>query len=611
MPTLKVEGDQLLRDGRPHLLISGAIHYFRVHPDLWEDRLKRLVALGCNTVETYVAWNFHAPSPDEVRFDGPRDLGRFIEIATELGLDVIVRPGPYICAEWEGGGFPGWLTRDPTVRLRCMDPDYLAAVDRWFDELLPVIVPRQRSHGGGVVAVQIENEYGSFGDDRRYLEYIRDGLIARGVDELLVTSDGPSRYWLQGGQVDGAWATLNFGSRVETVKHMASQELPGQPLMCMEFWLGWFDHWGEEHHSREPQSVADDLDAMLASNMSVNFYMGHGGTNFGLWAGANHDGELQPTTTSYDYDAPISEDGSFPAKFHAVREVIARYRELPALSDHLAELGISDSPAVMDPATINWRPAVSLRDLPLWQQAGTMYSCPPTFEDAGLERGMMLLRRDLELEPDSTDALAPLVLYGLADRAYVFVDGELVDVVQGPDPRVDLESHRDRLIPDGARRVVTVEILVENQARVNFGPHVGARKGIVKGVWHRVRYLNDWQVTCLPWEDLGDELAAQAASAAPSSRVPLVVTGTFEAPGGADSHLDVSGAGRGIVWIDDFCLGRYWNIGPQQSLYIPSPLLAAGTHRITVLELESDDPHFALTSQPLFGNSNQKGEEDV
>src|SRR5699024_3713065 len=213
-------------------------------------RLGLLAAMGCNTVETYVPWNFHAPDPDTVDLTGWRDLGRFLEIAQQAGLDAIVRPGPYICAEWEAGGFPGWLLADPTMRLRVRDDRYEEAVAHWFDHLVPVIVEHQADRGGNVVMVQVENEYGSFGDDTGHLEWLRDGLLDRGITEMLVTSDGPGHAWLSGGVVDGAVPTVNFGSRTEQVLQMCDRELPGQPRMCMEFWHGWFDHWGEPHHTR-------------------------------------------------------------------------------------------------------------------------------------------------------------------------------------------------------------------------------------------------------------------------------------------------------------------------------------------------------------------------
>ncbi|MEE1650001.1 beta-galactosidase family protein [Brachybacterium sp. J144] len=620
--------DGFLRHGEPHLLISGALHYFRVHPGQWRDRLRRLVALGCNTVETYVAWNVHQPSPGETTFEGFADLGLFLDVAREEGLDAIVRPGPYICAEWENGGFPGWLLADRNLRLRHRDPRYLAAVDSWFDALIPVIAERQTTRGGNVVMVQVENEYGSYGDDRAYLAHLRDGLIARGIEELLVTSDGPARRWLTGGTVDGALATVNFGSRALDVLEMAREELPDQPQMCMEFWNGWFDHWGEEHHERTGESAADELADMLGAGMSVNFYMAHGGTNFGLRAGANHDDGLQPTTTSYDYDAPISENGALTEKFRAFREVIARHRELPPLDEHLAQLGLAAEPATLPARELPLERVLPLRGTELFTCTAAVHPVPPAFEDLGLERGLLRLSREIEIaaeEHEGRRVISPLKLYDLHDRAWVWVDGVPLGAVgvdgsghAETDPAtVELTPFADRLLPDGGRRTVRVEILVENLGRVNFGPRLGERKGILGGVWQTIRFLNDWEADPWPLEEMGGEfarllaadgLAADGAGAdeagadglAGPEAPPVLVGSSVEVETPEDTFLDVSGAGHGVAYVNGFCVGRYWSIGPQQSLYVPAPLLRAGRNEVLLLDLERRPTRLALAESHHF-----------
>ena len=284
----------------PDRVISGAMHYFRVHPEQWADRLTRLAAMGLNTIEAYVAWNFHAPGPGSYDFSGWRDLPRFVWLAADAGLDVILRPGPYICAEWDFGGLPAWLLRSREAggpglsRLRCSDPAYLAEVDAWFDELMPRIVPLLSTSGGPVVAVQVENEYGSYGSDRAYLQYIRDGLVRRGVNVPLFTSDGPGPDTLAFGTLPDVLATVNFDENHERYFAALRELRPDAPLVAMEFWLGWFDHWGEKHHVRAASDAAGMLDEILATGAGVNLYMAHGGTNFGLWSGANWDGGLQP-----------------------------------------------------------------------------------------------------------------------------------------------------------------------------------------------------------------------------------------------------------------------------------------------------------------------------
>lgn len=615
-----------LRAGEPHLVISGALHYFRVHPEQWRDRLRRLVAMGCNTVETYVAWNVHQPSREETTFEGIADLGRFLDLAAEEGLDAIVRPGPYICAEWENGGFPGWILADRNLRLRHRNAPYLQLVDAWFDQLLPVIAERQAARGGNVVMVQVENEYGSFGDDSVYLAHLRDGLIERGIEELLVTSDGPARMWLTGGTVDGALATVNFGSRALEVLAMAEEELPAQPQMCMEFWNGWFDHWGEEHHERTGGDAAGELADMLENRMSVNFYMAHGGTNFGLRAGANHDGALQPTTTSYDYDAPISENGALTEKFRAFREVIARHRELPAYEEHLESLGLVEHPATLPAAELAIEKVASLRGTERFTRSAEVHPVPPAFEDIGLERGLLRLSREIEIaagEQDGRTVISPLKLYDLHDRAWVHVDGIAVGAVgvvgdeqRETDPAtVELTPFADRLLPDGGRRTVRVDILVENLGRVNFGPRLGERKGILGGVWQTVRFLNDWEADAWPLEDMGEELAALLAAApalevpardasAPdhgADALPVLVGAAFEAESPEDTFLDVSAAGHGVAYVNGFCVGRYWNIGPQQTLYVPAPLVRAGRNEVLLLDLETLPERIALAEGHEFG----------
>ena len=611
-----------LRHGEPHLLVSGALHYFRVHPEQWTDRLRRLVAMGCNTVETYVAWNVHQGAPGETTFEGFADLGRFLDLAAAEGLDAIVRPGPYICAEWENGGFPGWLLADRNLRLCHRDPRYLAHVDAWFDELIPVIAERQTTRGGNVVMVQVENEYGSYGDDRAYLEHLRDGLLARGIDELLVTSDGPARMWLTGGTVDGALATVNFGSRALEVLAMAEQELPSQPQMCMEFWNGWFDHWGEEHHERTGENAASELADMLGAGMSVNFYMAHGGTNFGLRAGANHDGALQPTTTSYDYDAPIAENGALTEKFRAFREVIAAHRALPPLEEHLAQLGLAAEPATLPAAELTLEKVAALRGTERFTRPAEVRPVPPAFEDVGLERGMMRLSREIEIAAVKREGrleISPLRLYDLHDRAYVWIDGiplapvGVVGNAQHPtDPAtVDLTSVAERLLPGGGRRTVRVDILVESLGRVNFGPRLGERKGVLGGVWQTIRFLNDWEVDAWPLEDMGEELAAaleatpalEGADAPPAGALPVLVGASFEADAPQDTFLDVSAAGHGVAYVNGFCVGRYWDIGPQQTLYVPAPLVRAGRNEVLLLDLEKVPARLALAEEHVFGRT--------
>ena len=607
-------------------MISGAIHYFRVHPEQWRT-VRRRVAMGCNTVETYVAWNIHQPSREVTTFEGFADLGRFLDIAAEEGLDAIVRPGPYICAEWENGGFPGWILADRNLRLRNRNAPYLALVDAWFDQLIPVVAERQATRGGNVVMVQVENEYGSFGDDKVYLAHLRDGLIERGIGELLVTSDGPARRWLTGGTVDGALATVNFGSRTLEVLAMTEEELPAQPQMCMEFWNGWFDHWGEEHHERTGGDAAGELKDMLEHGMSVNFYMAHGGTNFGLRAGANHFGALQPTTTSYDYDAPIAENGALTEKFRAFRDVIAKHTELPELEEHLEQLRLDAQPATLSAGevTIEKSPPCAHRAL---HPRAEEHPLP------ALLRGHRPRARPAAPPARSRsrpggrrrEPIQPLRLYDLHDGPGCTSTGSTsarpawsaTRRARPTRPRSSSPS-RGPLLPEGGLRTVRVDILVENLGRVNFGPRLGERKGILGGVWQTVRFLNDWEADAWPLEEMGEELAAllaaapaldtpataDEAAAGGADALPVLVSASFEADSAEDAFLDVSDAGHGVAYVNGFCVGRYWNIGPQLSLYVPAPLVHEGRNEVLLLDLEKRPTRLALATEHLFGRTDR------
>ncbi len=320
--------DKFYLNGKPFKIISGAFHYFRTVPEYWQDRLEKLVNMGCNTVETYIPWNFHEPNRGQFIWEGMRDICRFIETAQELGLYIIIRPSPYICSEWEFGGLPAWLLRDRNMRLRCSYEPYLNAVKNYYSELIPKLVPYQIDKGGNIILMQIENEYGYYGNDKAYLEFLRDTMRELGITVPFVTSDGPwSEPIYKSGMVDGALPTGNFGSGAEwQFSQMKKFIGDDKPLMCMEFWNGWFDAWGDEHHTTSPEKAAAELDELLKRG-SVNFYMFEGGTNFGFMSGRN-GGSRTGDVTSYDYDAPLTEDGQLTEKYRLCRDVISKYTDI-------------------------------------------------------------------------------------------------------------------------------------------------------------------------------------------------------------------------------------------------------------------------------------------
>ncbi|MEU5868871.1 beta-galactosidase family protein [Nonomuraea sp. NPDC047529] len=547
-------------------VLSGAMHYFRVLPEQWRQRLAMLRAMGLDTVETYVAWNLHEPRPGHFDFTGRADLGRFLDLAAEQGLRAIVRPGPYICAEWDNGGLPWWLLADRDARLRCHDETFLGHVGRFFDEVIPIVAARQVPRGGNVSMIQVENEYGSYGSDRRYLAWLADGLRERGLDVPLFTSDGAIDHMLTGGTLPGVRATVNFGSDPEGSFAELARFRPDDPPACMEFWNGWFDHWGDTHTTRDAAEVAGILERMLAAGASVNLYMAHGGSNFGTWAGANLGGDLQdreyqPTVTSYDYDAPIDERGAPTEKFWAFRKVLAAHSRGPVPEPE-------PLPPTLPPGAVELTQSLRLFDaLP---QDVVRSARPPTFEELGLAHGLVLYRatvhgprRPYELHVD-----------GLADRAHLFVDGEPVAVLE-----------RDRLtgvpvaVPGPS---AVVELLVESMGRVNYGPRLGDRKGIVGGVRHERQYVHDWEAVPIPLDDVSGLPWGRTGA----TTGPVFHRGTLTVAEPRDAYLALPGWTKGYVWINGFCLGRYWDRGPQRTLYLPWPLLREGANEIVVLELD-------------------------
>ncbi|MED7953083.1 glycoside hydrolase family 35 protein [Streptomyces sp. BE303] len=579
--SLTVDGDTFLRAGLPHRIVSAAVHYFRIRPEQWLDRLTRLRAMGVNTVETYVAWNFHQAAPGVSDFDGDRDLAAFVRTAGDLGLDVIVRPGPYICAEWEFGGLPAWLLADPAVRLRRVDGPYLAAVDAWFDDLVPVLLPLLTSRGGPVVAVAVENEYGSYGNDTAYLEHLRAGLVRRGVDCLLFTADGAEDGFQLGGILPGLLTTGTFGSRPEESLACLRRHQPVGPLVCMEYWTGWFDHWGAPHHLRDPAESADVLDRMLAAGASVNIYMGHGGTNFGWWNGANHDGTtFQPDTTSYDYDAPVGEAGELTEKFHLFRRVIERHlgpnpHPLPPLPARLAPqsapftASAGLSAALDDLATVHHRPE------------------PEPMEALGQNLGLIHYRTRLR----GPLGRGELRVDGLADRAQVFLDGRPLGVLERdrPDEALPVE------VPEGG---AVLDLLVENMGRVNYGPLLHDRKGVTGGVRIGNQYqLGGWEIRPLPLDDL-----TAVPFAAPGHRDgPAFHRAALTVATPADGFLALPGFTKGMAWLNGFALGRYCDRGPQRTLYAPAPLWREGRNELVVLELHRAGTHVDLRDRPDLG----------
>ncbi|MFI9330912.1 beta-galactosidase family protein [Kitasatospora sp. NPDC052868] len=577
-------------DGRPLRLLSGALHYFRSLPEQWPRHLRMLRAMGLNTVETYVPWNLHEPRPGAHDFTGIADLEAFLRATADAGLHAIVRPSPYICAEWENGGLPWWLLADRNLRPRTSDPRFLAHVDRWYDTLIPIIAGHQTTRGGNVLMVQIENEYGSYGTDRAYLAHLADGLRARGIDVPLFTSDGPEDFFLTGGTVTGHLATVNFGSRATEAFAELRRHRPQDPPMCMEFWNGWFDHWGEKHTTRPAEDAAAALREILAAGASVNLYMAHGGTNFGTWAGANTADprtgrQYQPTVTSYDYDAPLDERGAPTAKFWAFREVLSAYADGPLPQPE-------ELPPTLAPCRIELDRYLPLADVVDRLSTGEVRSAvPPSFEELGLQHG--LVRYRTTIPGPRTDH--PLTVEGLADRAHVRVDGTHLATLERD---AEHEPLRVPVPAEGAR----LELLVESMGRVNYGAGIGDRKGVA-AVLHTQQHLHGWSADPIPLADGTPARLPWDTAGPPADRPgPSFHRGEFEVEEPADGYLALPGWTKGYVWVNGFLLGRYWDRGPQRTLYLPWPVLRSGRNEIAVLELDRcAEPAVHLVSRPDLG----------
>lgn len=569
MPTFEIGDRDFLLDGRPHQVISGALHYFRVHPDQWADRIRKARLMGLNTIETYVAWNVHAPQRGRFDLDGPRDLGRFLDLVAAEGLHAIVRPGPYICAEWDGGGLPGWLLADPDVGVRRHEPRYLSAIEQYYDQLLPLVAQRQITRGGTVVAVQVENEYGAYGDDPDYLRALVAMVRGRGIEVPLLTCDQADDAMQERGGLPELHRTVTFGTRAVERLELLRRHQPRGPLMCMEFWNGWFDSWGQHHHVAPAATNARDLDDLLAMGASVNLYMFHGGTNFGFGNGANDKGTYAPITTSYDYDAPLAEHGAPTAKFHAMREVIARYAPVP-----------DEVPA--DPPPAPEAAVVLDRRVPFAAAVGLLGAAKgwdhlPTTDELEQWSGFTLYRTSVTPEDRA-------ITFGeVRDRAVVALDGDPVGVLSRA------EGTRTLVLP---ARAGELTVLLEDQGRVNYGPRIGEPKGLVGGARTAVREVTEWETAALRLDTVDGalaELLASAPATGPDEPVvgPAFVAGTFGAVAGADHFLRLDGWSKGLVWVNGFLLGRYWSAGPTRTLYVPGPLLRAEGNELVLLELHA------------------------
>ena len=576
MSTFAIGDTDFLLDGAPFRILSGALHYFRVHPDLWADRIHKAKLMGLNTIETYVAWNEHSPVRGAFDTTGGLDLARFLDLVKAEGMHAIVRPGPFICAEWDNGGLPAWLFENPQVGIRRFEPFYLEAVAEFFDALLPIVVPRQVDSGGPVILLQIENEYGAYGSDKRYLQALVDLTRERGITVPFTTIDQPGD--LDAGGLDSIHKTASFGSRsAERLATLREHQKTG-PLMCAEFWNGWFDHWGAHHHVTAADQAAADLDELLRTGASVNLYMFHGGTNFGFTNGSNDKGVYQPTTTSYDYDAPLTEAGDPGPKYWAFREVIAKYAPVP--------VEVPDAAVPAPEFDVSLDRAVALSSVVDSLGEWSDHIEVPTLDDIGQFRGFAQYRTEL-------GGGGVLAFDEIRDRAQFFLDGVPLGILS--------RDHHERaiVIPRGG----VLDVVVEDQGRVNYGERIGEKKGLIGPALLDGQPVTGWRV--LPIDLARVDLAGVTGPALVDGG-PIFLAGSFSITEPADLFLDMSGFTKGVVLLNGFSLGRYWSRGPGSTLYVPAPLLAEGENELVILELQATTRTAAsFVSAPVLGHTEQ------
>lgn len=552
-----------LLDGKPFHVRSGEMHPARIPAEYWRHRIKMAKAMGLNTISAYIFWNYL--EPEEGKFDfrtGNHNVAEFVKTCQEEGMWVILRPGPYCCAEWDLGGIPWWLLKHPDIKLRCMDPRYIAAAKTYIDRLAKEIKPLLVTNGGPVVMLQVENEYGSYGNDRQYMEWVHDAWVKNGVNVPFYTSDGPTPYMLEAGSLPGCAVGLDsLGSKADA--DLARKMRPGVPVFSGETYPGWLTHWGEKWAGNPTDNVVKEVSFLLDNHYSFSLYMFHGGTNFEYWAGANSGGKgYEPDVTSYDYDAPCDEQGGATPKYMALRELIGRHlspgETLPPVPAPIPAIDVP--PVKMSAYSSVWD---NLPD-------PSRHPQPVPFESVGLRGGLMLYRTKLVGHKSGR-----LQITDLHDFATVFVDGKYVGSVDRRLGQTGIE------LPKAESDTPVLDILVEGMGRINFAQHLIDRKGITDRVTLNGMTLMTWEQFPLPLDPdwVGKLRPSQ------DKRPGQFFRGWFDLPATGDTYIDVSGYKKGFVWVNGHNLGRFWEIGPQTRLYCPAPWLKKGQNEVVVFDM--------------------------
>lgn len=570
--TFAVGDKTFLLNGAPIVIKAAEIHYARIPAEYWEHRIQLCKALGMNTICIYAFWNIHEQKPGEFDFSGQNDIAAFCRLAQKHDMYIMLRPGPYVCSEWEMGGLPWWLLKEKDIQLRSNDPYFLERTKLFMNEIGKELTDLQISHGGNIIMVQVENEYGAYATDKKYIANIRDIVRGAGFTDVPLFQCDWSSNFMNNALEDLVW-TINFGTgaNIDEQFKKLKEARPNTPLMCSEFWSGWFDHWGRKHETRDAEIMVSGLRDMLDRNISFSLYMTHGGTTFGHWGGANSPA-YSAMCSSYDYDAPISEAGWTTPKYYKVRELLANYMdEGEKLSDIPEALPVIEIPEFQ----LN-EVAPLFDNLP---EAKLSHDIKP-MEQFDQGWGTILYRTTLP----AVTAGTTLLITEMHDWAQVFANGKLL-------ARLDRRRGENSVKLPALAAGTQLDILIEAMGRVNFDKAIHDRKGITEKVEliseSSASELKDWQVYNLPV----DYLFVKDKKYAPGKKMegPAYYRTTFNLDQPGDVFLDMQTWGKGMVWVNGKAMGRFWEIGPQQTLFMPGCWLKKGENEIIVLDLKGPE----------------------
>ncbi len=566
--TFSLGKSEFLLNGKPLQIISGEMHPARIPRLYWRQRIQMAKAMGCNTIAAYIFWNYHESKPGVFDFKtGNHDIAEFIKICQQEGMWVIVRPGPYVCAEWDFGGLPSYLLKIPDIKIRCMDPRYMAAAERYMVKLAAIVKPLLCTNGGPVLMMQVENEYGSYGNDKTYLETLRKIWIRNGINVPFYTADGPTAFMLEAGNIDGAAIGLDSGGS-EADFDQAKKRNPNVPAFSSETYPGWLTHWGEKWNRPDTADLLKQVRFLLNTKRSFNFYVIHGGTNFGFTAGANafSPTQFQPDITSYDYDAPINEKGRATPKYYALRKLIAQYVKYKIPDVPKPEETISIPEVKMQVFSSVWN------NLPLPVRSPQ----PVPMEALDQSSGYILYKTKLIGHKSGK-----LTITEPHDYAMVFLNGKYIDKVERDGGKWTID------LPKSDVKDPVLEIFVEGMGHINFAQFMIDRKGITDRVTLNGMTLMNWDIYKLPFDN--QYISSLKPSATDPQRSGFFFKGSFNLDKVADTYIDLSKYKKGVIWVNGHNLGRYWDIGPQKRLYCPAPWLKKGPNEILIFDLHQTE----------------------